>query len=149
MRYTRNKLLKLRSGQMVWRVLFLVNRNNAIEGSVRPARAIGKRVKFNAFGVSTIHMVLKWESPCTWLSSRYPFLGDMEGDGAFSSERAAKRYVQEVLDGLHPEVERAVREGQKLSLLFPDEYADSTYEYKDCGATQYEDEYYHEGDVGP
>lgn len=139
MRYTRNKLQKLRAGQMVWRVLFWVSDNGetqTLAHSITPTWLVGKKVLHwfrhhdtGALQWSAMRMELPncevWKYRSGMSTAR--FLDDLQGNGAFSSRRHAERFVEEVYAGLHPEVVEKEFERHEMDMMFEsyrDDYND-------------------------
>lgn len=142
MRYSKKQLLKLRSGQGVWRVLIHVGSNNKLTGTVTREVVIGKKVyspfrhhATNAVIYTPVQMVCRRVeneaiSGRTFNPNRETiavFLADLEGDGAFSKRTQAVRYLNEVLSGLHPKVEESIRFLEEMDKMFyypQDDYSD-------------------------
>lgn len=123
MRYSHKQLLKLRSGQCVWRVLIRVGQDGNLVGDIERHAILGKKTTHwfpladKKKGWASILMkCMRVEAeklqPYSHKENRETvarFLGDLAGDGAFSTRKHAERYVAEVLAGLHPEVEERIR----------------------------------------
>jgi len=136
MRLSYNKLAKLRSGNTVWRVLFLVMRRGEFIPYIEETVVLGKRVLHRfSDGYSSMKMECKRpEMPYySWEGSGKPatrahYLADLAGDGCFTSRRQAQRFVDEVMDGRHPEVSERILVRDEMDRLFdsmlPDSYND-------------------------
>lgn len=125
MRVSINKLRKLRAGQSVWRVLFHVGQDGRLAGTVSFAQGQGRRRlhlfnKGEAGQWSSMYfdypISIDMNSPAQYLIR---FLSDAHGDGAFTSRRSAQRYIDDVLAGRYPEVERWVRESERFTESMP------------------------------
>ena len=139
MRHTVKSLQKLRSGQMVWRVLFDVERTDnfgyRITGRITPTWVMGKKIlhwfrhhETNALQWSAMMVECKGErytfarfmdTPNPMSTAHY--LADLYGHGAFSSRRQAERFVREVEEGLHADVREHLIDRFEMDEMF-DEY---------------------------
>jgi len=105
-------LLKLRSGQTVWRVWGFAYEDGSFGVSATRHVVLGKKVLhwFSA-GFSSMRMVCKrpeisFLDEQAWRNRehRVSFLSDVQGLGCFRSARAAARFAEEVNNGLHPAI---------------------------------------------
>lgn len=138
------KLRTLRSGQTVYRVLGFMRKNGEIDWTITPTAVVGKKVLVSlGYNYQSIKMVWKkyqkltgYSRP-TWMYGVAVFLNDLHGTACFDTMHKAQRWLQEVKDGLHPDVVERIASNFELNKMF-DSYDrdDDSYEYKD--RTQYE-----------
>lgn len=139
MRHTVKSLQKLRSGQMVWRILFDVERDDnfgyRITGRITPTWVMGKKIlhwfrhhETNALQWSAMKVKCKGEryTFSRFLDTPNPmstahYLSDLLGAGAFSNRRQAERFVREVEEGLHADVRERLIDHFEMDEMF-DEY---------------------------
>lgn len=104
------KLNQLRSGQMVWRVWGGVDTKTGVvtANATRFALLGKKRQQTSEFGHTSVYMDCKrpteWDGPIGNRIRRARYLNDLHGIRAFISKRAADRFIKEINDGLHPDV---------------------------------------------
>lgn len=121
MRIPDKKLLKLRSGHTVWRVLFYINSSGDFTHYVDQTPVLGKKVlhRFGElndedrpwFSLKMVCRKFKYKDCAQVAGQRCAhFLEDLKGHGCFSSYRSAQRFVKEVYDGYHPELVERVYE---------------------------------------
>lgn len=129
MRYSHEQLLKLRSGQGVWRVLIHVGYDGNLQGTVQRNAVVGKKInhwfkhhetrkpQWMAVRMECRRVEQQWRHAADFHPNygvTASFLGDLMGDGAFSKRTQAERYLAEVLEGLHPAVEKNIRRQDEM-----------------------------------
>jgi hypothetical protein len=126
MSLTNQQLCKLRSGQMVWRVMFYADsdapESQDLRYTIEPTWVLGKKVMVDLGGKDYSFFVPKMvrkggRRPCNHGVKPMEvavFLGDLDGYGAFRTRKAAVRFVAEVMQGLHPKVINDIVDNQRF-----------------------------------
>ena len=104
MKLSLNKILKLRSGQGVWRVHARYEAAGLLV-SVERYYFCGKKV-LHHFETSRSSIKFSWKgySDRAWRLQPCHFLADAIGHGAFTSRKHAECFAEEIRQGLHPEI---------------------------------------------
>lgn len=110
MRYNHKSILKIKSGQTVWRCLIWPTRSGATV-SIEQMRLAGKKTNSKVDNLLSPKMFVKSNSYHDGVDY---FLADIAHAHSFSTYRQAKRFEKEVILGMHDDEVQRRRESLDL-----------------------------------